>query len=134
MWLLCSLSSSLNDLVWWISLAALLHHRHLKLKRLYRFFKHLSILASDEYEGRETGKKGAWMAAEYIAKQFKSYGLVGPVKGNSDPFLQPVGISSKVVSTATLKVGTQNKENLKDFYVLPQSLNKGEFEGKEKYF
>lgn len=93
-------------------------------------FKHLSILASDEYEGRETGKKGAWMAAEYIAKQFKSYGLVGPVKGNSDPFLQPVGISSKVVSTATLKVGTQNKENLKDFYVLPQSLNKGEFEVK----
>ena len=32
---------------------------------------HLSILASDEFEGRETGKKGAWMAADYIKKQFK---------------------------------------------------------------
>ena len=36
-------------------------------------YQHLSILASDEYEGRETGKKGAWMAAEYIKKQFQSY-------------------------------------------------------------
>ena len=26
---------------------------------------HLSILASDEYEGRETGQKGQKMAAEY---------------------------------------------------------------------
>lgn len=36
---------------------------------------HLSILASDEYEGRETGKKGQKMAAEYIQKQFESFGI-----------------------------------------------------------
>lgn len=35
-------------------------------------FKHLSVLASDEYEGRETGKKGAWMAADYIKNHFKA--------------------------------------------------------------
>ena len=91
-------------------------------------YKHLSILASDEYEGRETGKKGAWMAAEYIAKQFKSFGLVGPVKGAADPYLQPVGISSKVVSSASLTIGSQSKEYLKDFYVLPQTVSANGFE------
>ena len=38
-------------------------------------YKHLSVLASDEYEGRETGKKGAWMAADYIKNHFKEFGL-----------------------------------------------------------
>ncbi len=37
--------------------------------------KNLHILASDEYEGRETGKKGQKMAAEYIARQFKISGI-----------------------------------------------------------
>ncbi len=37
--------------------------------------KHLTIIASDEYEGRETGKKGQKMAAEYIQTQFKSFGI-----------------------------------------------------------
>lgn len=43
--------------------------------------RHLHILASDEYEGRETGKKGQKMAAEYLANQFKNSGL-DPVNGN----------------------------------------------------
>ncbi|RYF98873.1 MAG: peptidase, partial [Chitinophagaceae bacterium] len=86
-----------------------------------RAYDHLSILASDEYEGRETGKKGAWMAAEYIKKQFQSFGLVGPVKGSKDPYLQPVGILSKKLSDISLAVGTQTKENLKDYYVMAQT-------------
>jgi len=86
-----------------------------------RAYQHLSVLASDEYEGRETGKKGAWMAADYIKKQFKSFGLVGPVKGSKDPYLQPVGISSKKLVDLSLVVGSQTKENLKDYYVLAQT-------------
>jgi hypothetical protein len=39
--------------------------------------KHLSIIASDEYEGRETGKKGQHMTAEYLAGQFRSFGIPG---------------------------------------------------------
>lgn len=35
----------------------------------------LSYLASDELEGRMTGKKGNVLAAEFIKKQFESYGL-----------------------------------------------------------
>lgn len=36
--------------------------------------KHLTVLASDEYEGRETGKKGQEMAAAYIQQSFKEDG------------------------------------------------------------
>ena len=37
--------------------------------------KHLTIIASDEMEGRETGTIGQRKAAAYIEKQFKLLGL-----------------------------------------------------------
>ena len=37
--------------------------------------KHLIILASDSMEGRETGKKGQKMAADYIMNHFKNIGI-----------------------------------------------------------
>jgi hypothetical protein len=40
-----------------------------------RLRAHLSIIASDEFEGRETGTPGNEKAAKYIADQFRSYGL-----------------------------------------------------------
>lgn len=52
-------------------------------------YAHLSVLASDAYEGRETGKKGAWMAADYIRAYFKNIGLTGPVNGD---YFQPVDL------------------------------------------
>lgn len=42
--------------------------------------KHLEVLASDSLEGRETGKRGQKMAAEYIMNHFKSIGIP-PYKG-----------------------------------------------------
>jgi Zn-dependent M28 family amino/carboxypeptidase len=65
---------------------------------------HLSILASDEYEGREAGTKGAWMAADYIKKQFKSFGLTGPVKEGNDPYFQNVDLITFDVSASTLSI------------------------------
>jgi hypothetical protein len=44
--------------------------------------KQLSIIASDDFEGRETGKPGADKAANYIAGQFKKLGLQPPVNGS----------------------------------------------------
>ena len=38
--------------------------------------KHLTIIAGKEMEGRETGTAGQRKAAEYIEKQFKSFGLL----------------------------------------------------------
>jgi hypothetical protein len=45
-------------------------------------YKHLNILASDEFEGRETGKPGANKAAHYIADEFKALGLQPIVNGS----------------------------------------------------
>lgn len=49
--------------------------------------KHLKVLASDKYEGRETGKRGAEMAAAYLAREFKKLKLIAPVNSS---YLQDV--------------------------------------------
>jgi len=49
--------------------------------------KYLKVLASDKYEGRETGKRGAELAASYLAKEFKKLKLTAPV---NDSFFQIV--------------------------------------------
>ncbi|MBK0380287.1 M28 family peptidase [Mucilaginibacter segetis] len=76
--------------------------------------KHLSILASDEFEGRETGKPGAEKAANYIAAEFKRLGLQAPVNG-SYFFNVPLTQNSLTVSKFT--VNRQAFENWKDFYL-----------------
>ncbi len=48
--------------------------------------QHLSIIASDEFEGRETGQPGATKAAEYIAAEFKALGLKPIVNNGKDYF------------------------------------------------
>src|SRR5215216_6127746 len=60
--------------------------------------RHLSILASDEFEGRETGKPGAEKAANYIAGEFKKLGLKAPING-SYFFNVPLVQSALKVST-----------------------------------
>jgi len=80
-------------------------------------YKHLSVLASDEYEGRETGKKGAWMAADYIKNHFKSLGLKGPVNGD---YFQPIDMVTYKLTETVFAIDGKAKENLKDF-VIPSS-------------
>ncbi|WEK18899.1 MAG: M28 family peptidase [Candidatus Pedobacter colombiensis] len=82
-------------------------------------YKHLSVLASDEYEGRETGKKGGWMAADYIKAHFKNLGLKGPVKGD---YFQPIDMVTYGLSQV-LTIEGQPAEPLKDFYVLSPSVS-----------
>ncbi len=45
--------------------------------------KHLKILASDEYEGRETGMEGQKKAAAYIQKFYESIGVKGGMEDGS---------------------------------------------------
>jgi hypothetical protein len=54
-------------------------------------------LASDKYEGRETGKRGAEMAAAYLAGEFKKLKLIAPVKGS---YLQDV----ELIETSMLSI------------------------------
>ncbi|MBB5636531.1 hypothetical protein HDF26_001901 [Pedobacter cryoconitis] len=77
-------------------------------------YKHLSVLASDEYEGRETGKKGAWMAADYIKNYFKSIGLKGPVQGD---YFQPIDMVTYKLTQTVFTIDGQAKESNKDFVI-----------------
>jgi hypothetical protein len=82
-------------------------------------YKHLSVLASDEYEGRETGTPGGWKAADYIRDHFKAIGLKGPVKGD---YFQPVDMVRYTLSQI-LTIDGQPAEALKDFYIVPQAVS-----------
>ena len=61
---------------------------------------HVKYLASDELEGRGTGQKGGDAAADYIAAQFKSYGLK-PAGENGSYFQQVpmVGVKTHPATT-----------------------------------
>jgi aminopeptidase YwaD len=61
---------------------------------------HVKYLASDALEGRLTGTPGAEKAAEYIASEFKSYGL-SPYGDNKTYF-------QKYEFVSGIKLGTQN--------------------------
>ncbi len=78
----------------------------------------LSVLASDEYEGRETGTKGQKMAAAYISKQFADDSLQAPVAANTaNPYLQTFGMERSAWQPGgTITAGGKAYEWLKDFY------------------
>lgn len=77
--------------------------------------KHLSILASDEYEGRETGQKGQKMSAEYLKKNYESWGI--PAIQNLDKgYYQSYPLS--IFEPQQLKIqfdGKEKKEGI-DFF------------------
>ena len=87
-----------------------------------RLRTHLAVLASDEYEGRETGQKGQHMAADYVEQQFKAAGLTGPVTTGTDPYQQHFDVEQVTWAEGnTLKVGSTSYDWLTDFYGLGDS-------------
>src|ERR1017187_6335771 len=56
-----------------------------------RWWKHVSFLADDALEGRNTGSEGHRKAAEYVAQQFAAAGLrpAGDTSGKTG-YIQPV--------------------------------------------
>ena len=75
--------------------------------------KHLSILASDDYEGRETGQPGQKKAADYIAAQFKSFGIPAV---NEGIYFQKFNVYPANSSKTTLTINNKEYHILKDFY------------------
>src|SRR5229473_3048188 len=63
---------------------------------------HVKYLSSDELEGRGTGQRGGDMAADYIGKQFASYGL--KPAGDKGTFFQEVPmVGVKTLADTTFK-------------------------------
>lgn len=79
--------------------------------------EHITILASDEYEGRETGTPGQKKAAQYIADYFQSLGL--PKVGNDDSYFQKIVFTSERWEKTALTVNGEEYKQLLDFYALP---------------
>lgn len=78
--------------------------------------KNLRVLASDEYEGRETGRKGQKMAADYIAAQFKDAGIP-PYKDGS--YFQHYPLNLILPAPAEININGKNFAGNKDYYSFP---------------
>ncbi|NJN28916.1 MAG: M28 family peptidase [Cyclobacteriaceae bacterium] len=79
--------------------------------------EHLSVLASDALEGRETGTRGQKMAAAYIAHQFGDYGLTPLLQTPSGKsYVQGFELFKAGLSTAWVEVKDKKYHSNKDFY------------------
>lgn len=80
--------------------------------------KHLTYIASDSLEGRDTGSEGQKKAAAYIAKHFADLGLQGiaPQKDGSKGYYQKFDLYQKGWKDAYIKIGNKKKEFFKDYY------------------
>src|SRR5882762_8063034 len=67
-----------------------------------RIRAHVKYLSSDELEGRGTGQRGGDMAADYIGKQFASYGLK-PAGDNGTFFQEVPMVGVKTLPDTTFK-------------------------------
>lgn len=76
--------------------------------------KHLTILASPEFEGRGTGQEGGRKTVDYVAKQFEEFGLLKPVNGS---YFQPVSLVKSVYAVKDFSIAGQTFTYGKDFYV-----------------
>lgn len=75
---------------------------------------HLSILASDEFEGRETCTAGQKKAARYIATHFRSVGIPGV--GETNSYFQNVPYLKESWKKIDIQVNGQEFSHMKDFF------------------
>ncbi len=94
--------------------------------------KHLSIIASDEFQGRETGKPGNDLASAYIAGELKRMGIE-PIMGDS--YFQKVDFQWISWEDISIFVGENKYKHLWDFLSFPdQNINLGTLETNEVVF
>jgi len=94
--------------------------------------KQLSIIASAEMEGRETGTEGQRKAAAYIESQFKAIGLksVESLKG----YQQLYPLYQDSLKTAELTIGGKKAEYGKDYITQLNNNETGKFKGSKLVF
>lgn len=69
--------------------------------------KHIEILASDKYMGRQPGTEGAKKTINYVADQFKKIGLQ---PGNKDSYFQEVLLAKfSTIAPATMQLKTERE-------------------------
>lgn len=80
---------------------------------------HLDILASDAYEGRETGEEGNKKAAQYISNYFSS--LDFPQIGDNNSYYQKVAFTTTKWSETEMYIDGKRHKHLWDYLSFPSS-------------
>jgi len=78
----------------------------------------LTIIASDEFEGRETGKEGIRKATNYITERYKAMGLT-PV-GDNGTFEQSYDLSAPVVESYNYTITDSKGEVVNETALTPE--------------
>ena len=77
--------------------------------------KHLTIIASDEFAGRETATEGAQKAAKYITGQLESFGIK-PLKQLGNSYYQKVPYQFQQWGDVTVNANGNEYKIMRDFY------------------
>lgn len=84
--------------------------------------RHLTVLASDEMQGRETGTEGQRKAAQYISDVFSSWQL--PPVGDDNSYFQHILFKAESWKRVELTIGDKKYRHLWEYYAAPH-LNEG---------
>ena len=93
-----------------------------------RYLQHVSFLASDELKGRGNGSPELERAAEYVAAQFRAYGL--EPAGDKGTYFQrfEITVGAEFGPKNALQISRVAKTKDKDFVTIPLSST-GSYEG-----
>lgn len=82
---------------------------------------YLNELASDEFEGRETGTEGQRKAADFIAAHFEKLGL--PTIGDSSTYFQNIAFTAESWSNGQIEltINGESYRHLSDFVSFPSA-------------
>jgi hypothetical protein len=87
---------------------------------------YLTVLASDEYEGRETGARGQKMAAKYIREHFMAFGIppvpAAEERGLSNGYEQPFPLALTRPGGLSLLVDGKPIGFMQEFFYLSEKL------------
>ncbi len=89
-------------------------------------YSHLSVLASDSLEGRETGTKGQKKAADYVSNYFQTIELKGAYEEENNPYFQSFTLQQSEYHSVYLRKDREKKNNFEDFLLYTSNETYGE--------
>lgn len=93
--------------------------------------KHLSIIAGEEMQGRETGTEGERKAASYLVSQYKQMNLT---PGNAGSYRMPFSLFQDKVTTSSLKVNGASYTLDKDFWISAAAAPQKQFVSSDVFY